>query len=590
MLVARPIGEEGHRYYLAQIGRDGRGELPGRWVGKAAGHLDLAAEVDGHDLGQVLQGRRPDGDPLVSRRPRRVAGLDLIFAAPKSVSLAHGLGSDELAKQVRAAHDRAVDAAFEFLERGSAVVRQGPTERAPAGGVVGAAFRHRVSRADDPHLHTHVLLANMAPGPRGRWSALHTPLVFFDLRTVDALYRAALRHGITESLGWGWADKGAERGELLGIPRAMIEAFSRRQAQIVVAMEELRGRSRLAADLTRPARHGLIDHPALRAEWAARADGLAYTLPPPTPARPRDVLAGPPLPASDRFTRADVVRAWCAYLPDGAPVPLIEKLADRSLDAAVSVAPYATGPGAARLDGPHGPAPRYTTPEVLRLRQELADHALLELAVRTGPPSPQLREALGPRRPGVALLAASSSAAGAQRFERATGIVCGTLATVTDALSRRPFAKGPDILVDRAHRVDTIELAALAQRAAAAGGRLVLIAEPDQRRWSETFGLLAHRRGIAQVIETEPIRAKRLEPQVVAALGKAPTSLLDRCRWRDAATALTAYRERWKIMGDRALGGPPTTVEQRAERRQVERTMARAIGLSREGPGRTLIR
>lgn len=590
MLVARPIGEDGHRYYLAQIGHNGQGELPGRWVGAAAQRIGLGAEVDGGDLGRVLQGRDPGGEPLVVRRRARVAGVDLIFAAPKSFSLAHGLGSPEMAEHVRAAHDLAVDGALEFLQRSSAVVRQGPSRRAAADGLVAAAFRHRVSRADDPHLHTHVLVANMAPGPTGRWSALHTPLLFSDLRTVDALYRAAFRYGLSESLGWGCADNGVERGELLGISRAMIEAFSRRHAQIVVATEELDGRSRLAADLTRPPRHELIDHEALRAQWRQRADQIGLPLPAPRIRESREKSTAVSLPGSDNFSRSDVIRGCCALLPDGAPPTVVEKVADRSLVTAVPVPCNRTGPGSARLDGPRGPAPRYTTSDVLRARREVADLAGVELATVAGTPGPSLRDAFRPHRPGVLLLGASSSSYWAQRFERSTGIVCGSLGAVSHALHRWPLGKGPVILVEHGHRVATLELAALARCAIQTGGSVVLLADPDRRRWSETFALLAQRRGIAHVLECQPTTLRKDPPQIAGALGRAPSSLVARCRWREAAEALTAYRERWRITDDRPLGGPPVSAEQRTDRRQVERSMALAIGLTRRGPDRALTR
>ena len=38
--------------------------------------------------------------------------------------------------------------------------------------MVAAAYRHRMSRALDPQLHTHVVCANVARGPDGRWTAL----------------------------------------------------------------------------------------------------------------------------------------------------------------------------------------------------------------------------------------------------------------------------------------------------------------------------------------------------------------------------------------------------------------------------------
>ena len=40
-------------------------------------------------------------------------------------------------------------------------------ERLVGGGLVGAAFRHRTSRAGDPQVHTHVVVANAAQGPDG---------------------------------------------------------------------------------------------------------------------------------------------------------------------------------------------------------------------------------------------------------------------------------------------------------------------------------------------------------------------------------------------------------------------------------------
>ena len=41
-----------------------------------------------------------------------------------------------------------------------------------ADGFVAAQFPHRTSRLGDPHLHWHVLVANMARGIDGRWTAL----------------------------------------------------------------------------------------------------------------------------------------------------------------------------------------------------------------------------------------------------------------------------------------------------------------------------------------------------------------------------------------------------------------------------------
>ena len=36
-----------------------------------------------------------------------------------------------------------------------------------------AAYGHRISGAQDPQLHTHVVVVNVTRGADGRWTALH---------------------------------------------------------------------------------------------------------------------------------------------------------------------------------------------------------------------------------------------------------------------------------------------------------------------------------------------------------------------------------------------------------------------------------
>ncbi len=165
------LGQEA--YYLEEV-LDGAedyylsvGEAPGRWVGTGAARLGLEDQVDGEQLRAVLAGRRPGTDEPLRRTRASRPGLALTLSAPKSVSVVWGLGDKATAEAVVACHDRAVDAALEYLERHACHVRRGHAGAVVhAGrGFVGAAFRHRTSRAGDPALHTHVLLANLAEGP-----------------------------------------------------------------------------------------------------------------------------------------------------------------------------------------------------------------------------------------------------------------------------------------------------------------------------------------------------------------------------------------------------------------------------------------
>ncbi len=100
-----------------------------------------------------------------------------------------------------------------------------------------AAFRHRMSRALDPQLHTHCVSANLAQGRDGRWTALHHPSLFAAAQTAGYLYQAHLRALISERLGleWGQVRKGA--AELREIPREVLEEFSTRRHEMRRAAE-----------------------------------------------------------------------------------------------------------------------------------------------------------------------------------------------------------------------------------------------------------------------------------------------------------------------------------------------------------------
>ena len=86
----------------------------------------------------------------------------------------------------------------------------GGVDRIPGRGLVAAAFRHRTSRAGDPQLHTHVLVANLTLGADGRWSALDGRRIYAHAKTAGYLYEARLRAELTRELGRR-VEAGAER-------------------------------------------------------------------------------------------------------------------------------------------------------------------------------------------------------------------------------------------------------------------------------------------------------------------------------------------------------------------------------------------
>ncbi len=346
----------GHGYYL-EVAGNGTGtgvEAPGRWLGTGAAALGLRGEVHGDALGAVLRG----DDPLTLRRLGRshdrvtVAGFDLSFCAPKSVSMLHALSPPEVAGEVLAAHERAVDAALDYVERRAVAVRRperGALVPVAADAVAVAGFIHRVSRALDPHLHSHVVMANLGRGPEGRFSALDGRGVYAHTPAAGALYHAQLRHELTTRLGVAWEPLRHGRGDIAGIGVEARRAFSQRAAAIA---EHLSARglggaraSAIAGHATRPVRETQRSADDLRPLWHDRARALGLgpeDLGAVLDRMPRRPGPGPDPALGERVveelrqrggsaTRRDVVRVWSATLGEGAPAVAVEEAADRLL-------------------------------------------------------------------------------------------------------------------------------------------------------------------------------------------------------------------------------------------------------------------
>jgi conjugative relaxase-like TrwC/TraI family protein len=156
----------------------GRGEAPGEWTGAGAQALGLSGRVGAGRFNALIAGRDPR-DPSTRLRSSeadpKVAALDLTFSAPKTVSILFAVAPGEVSGALAACHEEAVRAALGYLEETAVKVRRGHAGEhvQPGEGLVAAAYRHRMSRALDPQLHTHVVAANMARGPDGRFTALH---------------------------------------------------------------------------------------------------------------------------------------------------------------------------------------------------------------------------------------------------------------------------------------------------------------------------------------------------------------------------------------------------------------------------------
>ncbi len=302
MLTARVLRVGGHAYYLEELdgtgtadgARTGRRPADGRWAGTGAASLGLSGEVAPEAFAALLRGAHPGtGASLGPRRGVEVGAYDLTFAAPKSVSLLALVGPRELAAAAGDAHRAAVADATGYVERAALRARRshgGHVTLLATGGLVAGAFGHRTSRALDPHLHTHLVVANVVHASDGRWTAVDSRRVFAHLRAAGLAYQASLRAELTARAGVAWEVSERGFGDVVGVPVPLRRLFSQRSAAISRHLEGVgeRGRARPpgpprasrrgAFYATRPGKKGDRGADQLADEWRARAADCGFDL------------------------------------------------------------------------------------------------------------------------------------------------------------------------------------------------------------------------------------------------------------------------------------------------------------------------
>lgn len=143
-------------------------EPPGRWIGALAERRGYAGElVERGEIERALTGYDPKTGEPSSRNaghPKHKPGYDLVFSAPKSVSVTWAAAGPELQRRISEAQRRAVQAAIRYAEQSGAFFqREGKAGKThvPLHEIAAATFEHSSSRAGDPDLHTHCVVANI---------------------------------------------------------------------------------------------------------------------------------------------------------------------------------------------------------------------------------------------------------------------------------------------------------------------------------------------------------------------------------------------------------------------------------------------
>ncbi|WP_045252421.1 MobF family relaxase [Microbacterium azadirachtae] len=276
------------------------GTPPGRWLGSGLtqlgeGRITLGEEVPEQQL-QLLIGTGRDpvtGDPLgraypiykapaeriaervealdpelgpasraeaiaqIEEQERRgtrkaVAGYDYTFSLPKSASVLWAVADAGTQALIADAHHAAIAEVIEFMEREVVATRVGSTgadggavAQVDTFGVAATAYDHYDSRANDPHLHTHVVVSNKVKTILDqRWRSLDGRPMHAATVALSELHEAVIADHLTRLLGVEWEarERGRDRNAtwaIATVPEELVLEFSTRSHQIDAEKDRL---------------------------------------------------------------------------------------------------------------------------------------------------------------------------------------------------------------------------------------------------------------------------------------------------------------------------------------------------------------
>jgi conjugative relaxase-like TrwC/TraI family protein len=539
----------------------GRGEAPGMWIGAGLTGLGIAAgsQVDRDGFMALMRGCHPaDGSVLRSMtKASTVAAVDLTFSAPKSVSVLFAVAGSDVSEALAEAHERAVASALAYLEREACRTRRGHggVDRVAGDGFVAAGYRHRLSRAGDPQLHTHVVVANLTRAD-GRFTALDAHTLYEHKSAAGAVYRAALRAEVRDRLPWvSWKLVGRGLFEIDGVPEGVLRHFSQRRAEIEQRAVELVGadaaaslsRERMQAialSTRRPKSHDGADGGQWRADAQARSAEHGFGphdlaalrgRPAAEPFRPSFAavvtrLSGPDglTGTHNTFKRRHAIAEIAGEFTDGVHLGTLENATDRYLDhsSVRSLAPSEAG------------VPTFSTDDLLTCERQILDganrrrhtdtavigeqHITAALArtlpVLNGDQAAAVREiassgngvdtvqalagtgkttmmralAASYRQAGYAVIGAAPTARAARELRDTAGVGAGTLHALAKQLdSDNGFAENTILLLDEAGMASTRISAQIFEHAEHAGAKVIAVGDPGQLTSVQSGGWLA---------------------------------------------------------------------------------------------------
>ena len=232
-----------NEYYTAGEEPDGVWFNPRGLLG-----LEDGEKVDSGHFHRLYSGFSPDGSAKLVQRagnPDRSPGVDLTFSVDKSVSALWAIAEPEMRQNIEAMAVAAARAAIEdTVFRYCAYTRVGSNgvTRPAEADLMGATFVHGTSRENDPQLHVHCTIFNLARTREdGRWRAHHQYPVYSWKKAAGALFRAYMAWELQQDLGVRMEQYGpnAEFTRIDGMPEDLQSFWSKRRKAIVAKAGEL---------------------------------------------------------------------------------------------------------------------------------------------------------------------------------------------------------------------------------------------------------------------------------------------------------------------------------------------------------------
>ena len=209
----------------------------------------------------------PKGEQAKAKR-EAVAGFDLTFSVPKSVSVLWALADPATQGRLYAAHQEAIDQTLAWLEAEVVQARSGHggVAHVDVQGLIGTSFDHWESRAGDPQLHTHAVIANRVQRKEdGQWVTLDSYTLHRHVVAASEMYNGLLFDEVQRRTGAVAEQRGGQiqvtlpgadstnadvitvdetadsryRVELAGIPDELLHEFSTRSVAVEAETDRL---------------------------------------------------------------------------------------------------------------------------------------------------------------------------------------------------------------------------------------------------------------------------------------------------------------------------------------------------------------